>query len=144
MAKTVRLICVGVLPLLAGFLLNWILPVFPIHGFVAVMVSVLLLIGWGYLACKLSDPDRSLPMQSFFMCAFGLVMLLLVLYQELVLKAYWGNTFGLATQMFFLPWLTLASSVISPFVSRVWPMYVLIWVGLFAASCAGCSLKRQK
>lgn len=144
MAKTVRLICVGILPLLAGFLLNWILSVFPIHGFVAGMVSVLLLIGWGYLACKLSDPDRSLLVQSVLMCAFGLVMLLLVLYQEIVLKAYWGNTFGSATQMFFLPWLTLASSVISPFVSRVWPMYVLIWFGLFAASCAGCSLKRQK
>lgn len=146
MAKTVRLICAGILPLILGFLLNWVLLVLPIPGFILIVQSFLLLFAWGYLAFKLSNSARNSIIQALLMCSFGFFMLILVLYQELVMKAYWGNIIGFGTQMFFLPWVTLASLLMSPFldVITVWPMYIAIWVALFIASCIGCFLEQQK
>ena len=142
MAKAVRLICVGMVPLILGFLLNGVMQTSPISGFIWLALSFLLLIAWGYLAFKVSNPAHNSMMQALLMCAFGLVMLLFVLYQELVMGAYWGNIIGVGTQMYFLPWVALASLVIHSL--RLWPIYVAIWLGLFVTSCIGCLLKRHK
>lgn len=87
--------------------------------------------------------------QSLLFCTFGLLMLLLVLYQELVMGAYWENPIGFCTQAYFLPWILLASTIMSLFsplmeLIRVWPLYIVIWVSLFIASCAECAIKKRR
>lgn len=146
MMKTIKLIGVGIIPLILGFLLNWLILTFPIIGSVYIFLGLLFLALWEYCSFKLADAQKNSILQAFIICAFGLLMLILVLYQELIAGAYWSNVIGLGTQMFFLPWLSLAAVVVRPFMNviRTWPMYLVIWAGLFVISWAGCFLKKHK
>ena len=149
MPKTVTLLLLGILPLAGGFALNFMM-FLPIPGFVFFPVQLALLALWGYLAYRVSAPRKSAFAQALALCAFGLAMLALVLYQELVMGEYWGNLAGFGTQMYFLPVLSVAVSVLQPFlrafteVVRVWPLYIAVWVLLFLAGLAGCCLKRRR
>ena len=144
MIRAMRLMGAGTLPLFLGFLLNRLLLAFPASGMVRVPLSVLLLFAWGYFAFRLSDSLQNAVLQAFLLCAFGLLMLALTLYQELVLGSYWGNVLGYGTQMFFLPWLSLAAFMAAPFTNiiRIWPLYIIIWAGLFLTGCVG-SIRKQ-
>ena len=101
MIRAMRLMGAGALPLFLGFLLDRLLLAFPASGMVRVPLSVLLLFAWGYFAFRLSDSLQNAVLQAFLLCAFGLLMLALTLYQELVMGSYWGNILGYGTQMFF-------------------------------------------
>lgn len=146
MLKTIKLIGVGIIPLFLGFLLNWLMTILPITGFVSILLGLLLLLVWGYCSFKLSSPTQNFILQAFSMCAFGLLLLILVLCQEIIVGAYWNNVIGFATQMFFLPWISLAAFITGPFMNviRLWPMDMVIWISLFVISCVGCFLKRRK
>lgn len=146
MDRAIRLIVIGIMPLILGFVLNWLLMILPITGFFMLLLSLLFLIVWGYAAFKISSPSRNFILQAFLMCIFGLLMLILVLYQELAMGEYWGNLIGVGTQMFFLPWISLASTIIRPFmnVTRVWPLEIAIWIVLFILGCIGCIVKQHK
>ena len=147
-SRVAGLVGLGVLPLVLGFFYNWMLTTLPVRGILYLLLPVLLLVGWGYLSYRVASSSSNPFLQALLTCSFGLVILVLVLYQELAMGQYWGNLVGIATQFFFLPWISLASSVmslISPFVHsiRVWPLYVIIWIGLLAVSCFGCVKKRK-
>ena len=140
-----RLVGVGVLLILPGALLQKlisaapnILPYFP-------LVSILLLLAWEWVSYRLADPSESLLRQALLLCAFGLVMLALILYQELIRGAYWQNWLGIGSQWFFLPWISLAATAVSPFVKilNVWLVDIVCWMALFLASCLGCLIKRR-
>lgn len=145
MMKTIKLICCGIIPMVVGFLFDRIIILLPIPHLLSMMLAIVLLFLWGYFAYKISTPERNSILQAFLMCGFGLIMLALVLYQELVLGSYFGNISGFATQVFFLPYLSIASAVVSPFmkVIRIWPMYIVIWVAMFIISYIGFSAKKR-
>lgn len=143
MRRAVKLFCMGVLPLPIGFLLNYyILLGLPLYGFS--LIGAALLAAWGYMAFRVSDAGKSPMVQAFLLSAFGLLMLVLAVYQELVLGHYWPNRIGSGTQMYFLPFLSLALSVMGRFFSRIWPGYIAVWLAIFFASWAGCRAKRGK
>ena len=145
MKHTGKLLTAGVLPLLVGYLLNFLLLRLPFP--LPLMLSGLVLLGlWGVLAYRLSDPGRRCFPQGLALCAFGLGMLALVLWQELALGEYWLNPVGFASQMYFLPALSAASAVMAPFLKVVtpWPLYIGEWLSLLAVSCTGCLLKRRR
>lgn len=145
MKHTGKLLTAGVLPLLVGYLLNFLLLRLPFP--LPLMLSGLVLLGlWGVLAYRLSDPGRRCFPQGLALCAFGLGMLALVLWQELALGEYWLNPVGFASQMYFLPALSAASAVMAPFLKVVtpWPLYIGEWALLLAVSCGGCALKRRR
>lgn len=151
MTKPIRLIAAGIVPLILGFLLHWMILALPNTAVVTLPLSVVLLAAWGFAAFKLSDPAGSAALQAFLMCALGLVILLLLLYQELVVGAYWGGWIGLGTQLFFLPWLPLPAaaasflaSMIGPSAMPMWADYLAVWICLFAAGCIGCSARRRR
>ncbi len=146
MSGSLRLLGIGVLPLLAGLLFHFILCYLPIGGFLLCFMNLVLLLLWGYGAYRAADAAKSPVIQALALSAFGLLMLALALWQELVLWQYWPNFIGFGTQLYFLPFLTLASTLVTPFsdVVRVWPMYILIWVWIFLISFIGCRLKRRK
>lgn len=146
MVRVIRLIGIGIVPLIVGFVLNWLMTILPITGFFMSLLSLLLLIIWGYAAFKISSPSGNFVLQAFLMCVFGLLMLILVLYQELAMGEYWGNLIGYGSQLFFAPWILPASTVIIPFMSviRIWPMYIAIWIALFISGCIGCFVKQRK
>lgn len=146
MSGLLRLLGIGVLPLLVGLLFHFLLCYLPIGGFLLCFLNLVLLLLWGYGAYWAADADKSPVIQALALSAFGLLALALALWQELVLQQYWPNFIGFGTQLYFLPLLTLASTLVSPLsnVVRVWPMYILIWVWIFLISFIGCWQKRRK
>lgn len=147
--KTLRLIGLGIVPLILGFIWDRLI----LHGalFLAgAVVGLVLLLLWGYAAYKLSDPAKNPVLQALLMCAFGLLMLLLVLYQELVRGAYWMNCIGMATQLFFLPmlgfgyWLLGPLDYIEGYIGAFWHEGIVIWLAMLIASWVGCFMRQRK
>ena len=145
MKHTGKLLTAGVLPLLVGYLLNFLLLRLSFPAPPGLLELALLGL-WGYWAYRLSDPGHGALRQGLALCAFGLGMLALVLWQELALGEYWRNPLGFASQMYFLPILSVPAAVLSPFLKVVttWPLYAGEWLSLLAVSCTGCLLMRRR
>ena len=145
MKHTRTLLAAGLLPLPVGYGLNFLLLHLPLPVPLWLMGAVLLGL-WGLLAYRLAEPGRRSFPQAVALCAFGFWMLALVLWQELALGAYWQGPLGFASQIYFLPALSIAAAVMAPFLKVVtpWPLYIGEWVLLLAVSCGGCALKRRR
>ena len=151
MKKTLPLLGLGVVPLIPGLLLMWAIPALPSAAVSLLPVlSVLFLLVWGLAAYKLCDPSGGILRQALPLCAFGLLMLLLTLVQELAVGHYWDGPLGLLPQAFFLPWQALVSAVESLLSAAVAVYTVYTWGGcaailivLFAAGCAGFLARRR-
>lgn len=143
MRNTVRLLLLGLLPLAVGYLINYVLMLLPFPLFFGSLLPLLL---WAWLSGRMADSSENALLQALLLNAFGLVMLLLALLQELVLGAYWENILGLFSQLFFLTGLPLASVLLRPLTSTasLWPFYGASWLFLFLASLAGILLYRRK
>ena len=145
MKHTGTLLAAGMLPLLAGYGLNFLLLRLPLPVPLGLMGAALLVL-WGILAYRLADPGRRCLPQALALCAVGLLMLALTGWQELALGAYWPNPLGFASQMYFLPALSVSAAVMSPFLKVIttWPLYAGEWVLLAAVSSCGCALKHRR
>lgn len=152
MKKALPLLGLGVVPLIPGLLLMWAIPTLP-SAVVSLLpvLSVLFLLVWGLAAYKLCDPSGGILRQALPLCAFGLLMLLLTLIQELAVGHYWEGPLGLLPQAFFLPWYALASAAASllsaavtgPLPVSTWGCSAAILLALFAAACAGFLARRR-
>lgn len=146
----VPLILLGVLPLPLGYLLNYAMWHFSLSGALLTGVNLLLLLLWGCLAYWFSSPKGNPLLQALLLCSVGLVVLVLVLFQEVVLERYWFNSVGIGSQMFFLPFISLGFTVSNPLASllmspiRMWPGYVAAWLLMLAAAWVGCYRKQRR
>ena len=145
-----RLLLIGLLPLVIGILYNAILVRFTVSGLIQSVLAVGLLIVWGYLAYILLPDGLNFFLASFFMCSFGLIMLILNLYQSVIVGEYWSNVMGLGSQLFFLPWVAINSSIVVPIITlfrgtiTVLPIFSLTWIELYVVACTGCYIKSRK
>lgn len=150
MRKTIKLIFLGMIPLVVGYALNFAAPLLPVSGLILSVIEVGLLFLWGWLAYRASSPEKNSVVQALLLCSFGLLLLVLALYQELVMGQYWKNFIGSVTQIYFVPFLTIAAAALTSLVrlflptDQVWPFYVAIWGCMFAVSYAGCFIKSRK
>ena len=148
--KNWKLLLWGILPLPLGYLLNYAMWHFPLSGLLLTGTNLLLLLLWGYLAYRLSSPRGNPILQALLLCAFGLAVLVLVLFQEVVREGYWFNFVGVGSQMFFLPFLPLGFTVSNPLVSLLmspigmWPGYIAAWLLMLAAAWVGCTLRKRR
>lgn len=148
MARTIKLVLLGFMPLVIGYALNYAMLSWPLYGWKLNIISAALLLLWGLLAYCAAAPGKSPAVQALLLCAFGILMLLLVLCQELVSGQYWPGVVGLSTQMYFLPLMSLSSSLLAsvfhaPAIT-VWLCCVIVWACMFAVSCLGCRLKQKR
>lgn len=148
MKKTTQLGFAGVLPLVIGKGLSLFM-LLPITGWMLLPISTILYFLWYRLAYRLFDEHRNLFIQSFLMCAFGLFMLLLLLFQEFAVGHMWLNILGVSCQLYFLPGLSITSFILSPFLFsateavRFWPLYLCEWIILFILCLIGGLMKRR-
>lgn len=143
MIEKVRRFALGFLPLMTGYLLNFLIlnTVAPI-----LLLNVLFLLLWTYLCYRFAEPGRNALLQSLCICAVGFVMLALVLFQEIGMGEYWPNAIGFASQIYFLPLITLMTIPIAPFMDVITTRAIMIAVQicLFVASCLACRLKTKR
>ncbi len=142
MGRVFRLLFLGLLPLAVGYLMNFVMMLLPAP---LLFGSILPLMVWAWLCGRFADGRRSVPGQAALMNAPGLVMLALVLIQEIGLGAYWQNTLGLFSQLYFLTGLPLAATLLRFLpTERIWPYYIAVWLMLFGLSLLGCWQKRRQ
>ena len=143
MKKTGGLLLMGLVPLAVGYLLNFVMMALPVPPF---FLGAVMLVLWGYYCHKRAADDTSAVLQTLMMNAVGTLMLILVLVQELILGAYWGNYAGLITQVYFLPCLPLISVLAHIFtrVTALWALYLIEWAFMLAASFIGCRAARKR
>lgn len=150
MKYTVKLLAAGLLPWLAGELVNRTLLLIPIP---MLLWNIVLLGLWGFLGYVLARPGRSVWVQAGLMHLFGVVMLVLYLVQQLVIGAWWPGILGGAPRLYFTPALQLGMYVVKPFIvlpeiitmNLFWPAYVVSFGILIAVCLAGAWIgKRRK
>lgn len=143
MGYIVLQLLIGTVPLWVGYVLNAIITVMPIP---IAFISLLLLFLWMLLCYRSCVPHRSPIAQAAYLSGFGFVMLLLVAYQTLIRGSMWVSWFGLATQIYFLPGLLPAATILSPFIKSTSMLLIMAveMVMLFLLALTGCMLKAKK
>ena len=150
MTQILRRILVGCLPLAAGAVLNTAVLNLPISGMTMFLIGLACIWLWGAAACWAASPGEGIALQALTLSAPGLVMLALVLYQEIILGAYWPGLPGTVSQFFFLPLLSVVLTLTQPLVAmwmetlRLWPFYILAWLCLLAAAWFGCWVRSRR
>ena len=113
----------------------------PVAVYLALSMATLLLWFWGGTVCYgLTD---NLWMALILGNLVPLIDLMLVLLQEIVLGGYWQNLFGFATQLFYLPMLSLSFSLTSMF-SRLAPAYIVAFLLMLLAFFLGAFMAKKR
>lgn len=124
--KRLKLILIGLTPLLIGYLFN--LAVVRLDGLAprAWLVALFFLTGWIILG-YISGLWAGQPLTSTFWAHLpGGIALLLIAYQQLVQGEMWGNAIGRASQYFFLPLISLANFLPLTWLQRTFLLAALI------------------
>lgn len=141
MRKTVCL-ALGLLPFGAGFGMNqWILshpetPV-PYQG-----IGFAMLISWAIVGFTLCNKTIS-PLEAALRLNFLGFLVLLALFVQTGSGAFWGNGLGIATQLFFLPVLNIAVTLL-PSARQLSVLYAGCFVLLLLFSFAGARTRRRR
>lgn len=143
MKKEAKLIIFGISPLFIGYILNFVIVYLPAPVF---FLSIAFLVYWYYGSYKLADSDKGTILQIVMLCGFGLLDLLFLLYQEWVLGEYLGNIIAVGSQMYYLPMVSVSSSIILAFtnVGHFWSTYIVSWILMLVVSGMAVNKKRQK
>ena len=133
----------GLLPLPIGYLTKWcMMTVFYDVGFPYGWVGIFMLGLWcllGYLFCRHANTSSRTVI---FLNAPALIALLLIMVQELILKAYWPNFVGVAVQFFYLPVLGV-SYRLAFWAHTMPPVYFVAFILMVGASALGCYLSKK-
>lgn len=101
--------------------------------------ALALWLGCGWLSFRLLGNQR----QAFLLGnSFPFLILLLVLFQEWVLGAYWPNLVGIAGQVYYLPVIKLGFSL-TPMFHTVPPAYLVSFALLCAVFWLGMKLPQK-
>lgn len=122
--KKLMLLFIGLIPLPLGYIMNYLMmKVYYDRVLPYGAIGIIFLIAWfglGLTTCHFTDSDKE-AVVIVHMLAF--VDLLLVIFQEVILKHYWFNQIGIATQLFYLPLVNIAGKFVF-FSNRVYWIYV--------------------
>ena len=142
MKKSLLILLSGFLPLLVGFLQNYLMVQLQV-AFPYFLLGLLMMSAWALLSKTLHDPTAARWKTPVLLNLPGFLFLALAILQELVIGAYWTGFFGLAPQYYFLPMLSLSFSLTMNFFSTMPPAYLLSFLLMLAATLMGCKLKNN-
>lgn len=139
---TVLLVILGLLPFVAGGLMNHSMLAHPDTLPPFLLIGLLLLLGWGLISFFAVRRGGCVETVVLSLNAVAALVLVLLGVQELILGAYWTNAAGAWTQYFYLPLLNLGFTLTS-WSHSVFPAYAAAFVLLAAASALGCVLGKR-
>lgn len=148
--KKVILFILGLTPFVLGFLMNsWLMKnqnsVLPFK-----LIGIIFLLYWvlvGFTTCKFGKT----PLKSAIIANLpAFLMLLLILFQEIVLRRYWANMFGIVTQFYYLPLVNISSSIVGFLFSLIgWGIHftlvsLISFLFMFGSYFLGSYFKNRK
>lgn len=140
--KIIRFTLIGLFPLIAGSIMNYMVTMLPIAGNMFTIISMLFLAGWfaiGYSVGKMKIP---LQLKLWSGLGIGILNYLLICHQMLFLGKWYGNIFGLLTQFYIMPslrlvfivnWLNLGSSPFLYTTAATGILFLVFIMGAFIA-----------
>lgn len=135
-------IIVGALPFVVGGIQNWYMLTYMDSILPYGMISVFFLFVWGCVAFLLNGNHQNTKKIVVFLNLIAVIDLLLIGAQELIFHAYWMNSIGVWSQLFYLPMVNLGFSL-TIWSHSVFPAYVVSFILMVAASFAGCNLREK-
>ncbi|MDO4712061.1 MAG: hypothetical protein Q4A75_08790 [Peptostreptococcaceae bacterium] len=139
----------GITWILCGFILNKIIMVSS-DSILLFILGLGFLFLWGSLAYKIHHPGENTFTTACILNGVGSFMLVLVLVQELIVGQYSLNWSGIIPQMYFLPCLSVTSTLSKPVLGiimetiHVWPIYILEFILMLFVSLIGCEIKQKR
>ena len=137
--KKIIILIAGFSPLLMGYILNMF--VSQSNGTNLDMaydfISIFFFLYWGVLGFALCNFNRKMTSTLIVYNFPAAIVLILILIQELINKAYWNNEWSTVTQMFYLPTLRLSYRVTPDFMHYMWQTYIVSFVLLLMISVLG-------
>lgn len=135
-------IIVGALPFVVGGIQNWYMRTYMDSILPYGMISVSFLIVWGCIGFLLNGNHQNTKRIVVFLNLIAVIDLLLIGAQELIFHAYWMNSIGMWSQLFYLPMVNLGFSL-TIWSHSVFPANVVSFILMVAASFAGCNLRER-
>ncbi|WP_353095125.1 hypothetical protein [Tissierella praeacuta] len=141
--KKLFLFLLGFIPLVLGFLMNsWLMQN---HILKFKLIGIIFLALWlliGFTTCYFAKT----PLKSTIIANLpAFLMLLFIMYQEIILRRYWSNIFGVATQFYYLPLINIAASFYPSFmIVRFWLVSLIGFLLMFSSYYLGGYLKKHR
>lgn len=143
--KKASLFLLGLTPLILGFLMNsWVMKdqnsVLP-----SKLIGIIFLLYWVLVGFGTSTVEKTILKSAAITNLPAFLMLLLALFQEIVLRKYWANIFGLIPQFYFLPLVNISSTILGLFFPIHFSALDLIsFLLMFGAYYLGGKLRNQR
>ena len=140
--KRVLLILIGLIPLILGYLLNYLMFISMIPLFIIYFAVWIIWFIAGLISIKLVDRKTE---SILLLNTPAFLFLLLVLYQEIILSQYWPNLIGVIPQLFYTPFIYIGFRI-TPMFHSVFYAYIASFLIMLIVSFSGrlVSERRKK
>ena len=135
-------VTLGALPFIVGGMQNWYMLSYTDLLLPYGLISVSFLLVWGCIAFLLNANHQSTHKIVIFLNLIAMLDLLLIGVQELIFHAYWMNSIGVWSQLFYLPVINLGFGL-TKWGHSVFLAYAAGFVLMVAASFVGCKLREK-
>lgn len=147
--KKLKLLFLAFTPFIIGELLGYAMGKFDWYGGIITAISILFFAYWFFIGHISANYTKSSRESILIGNSFAITALVLVLFQELVLKRYMSNVVGVVSQMFYLPALRVAviiQNTITFFMTThyIWITYILEFILMLAAYYKGYLMGLRK
>lgn len=141
--KKALLLLTGLLPFLAGYVQNYcMLVIFFTMALPYGMIGFMSGAVWLLLGILLYPLANSAKQAAILTNLPAFAVLLLLLFQELALHQYLPNPIGLATQLFYLPFVGIARKLTS-FSFSMSVTYIVAFLLMYGTFYLGCMLRKK-
>ena len=144
------LFLLGLIPFVLGFFMNSWLMQNPDSIIPFQLIGLIFLAFWlmvGFISYKF---EASLLKSAVIAHLPALLMLLFIMYQEIIRGQFWSNLFGIATQLYYLPLITISSSIVGIFLSltpwaiNIWSTSIIAFLLMLASYYIGYHIKKYR
>lgn len=142
--KRLLLLPIGLIPLLAGFGMNYLIMEMNLFGALLTLISLAFTLSWFFVGFTVAGNKMDTPSVIGFSLAFGILNYIFIVFQLLILDRWTGNIWGLASQLYTLPTISLVrlvdvfNVIHSSFGFSTCAMFIL-----FAIFFAGVTFRRR-
>ena len=142
--KKIILFFIGFIPLLLGYIMNYLMMTVYYDKLLPYgAIGIIFLIAWFGLGLITYHFANSNIEAMVIAHLFGFIDLILIIFQEVILKHYWSNQIGIITQFFYLPLINIAGRFV--FLStRVYWIYVVAFVLMCIAFYLGRLVRKKR
>ena len=143
--KRILLLPIGLIPLVAGYGINYLMMYLNIYGMTITLISFVFLVIWFFIGYYVGNIKASHTSVIGFSLAFGILNYIYIVYQLLIMESWSGNVFGMMSQFYILPSLGLVWEIdLFNVFNRPFGYSTCAMIFLLLVFCIGFYLRRGR